>query len=102
MTQHTPGPWEAKHLDRFHMIINEPTGGSIARTLLPLPAHADDIPEIIEGNARIMAAAPELLASVRELLDIVRVARPEGSEAIDRAEAAIVKADPLFARLSAA
>jgi hypothetical protein len=59
-TQHTPGPWTHGPLAGGHQaeVYSEPTGRTVA-----LAYDADN------GDARLIAAAPELLALVRALHD---------------------------------
>ena len=62
MSKHTPGPWAIE------------SGGDIiqdAEPCFPLVAHCFDTPGFADGeaeaNARLMAAAPDLLAALRQL-----------------------------------
>lgn len=93
--KHTPGPWEygeERGLCREIHADNGPELFAIAQT-----RHGD--PEICEANARLIAAAPELL----EALIAFRDGGPQGGQnfaewhesyrpAIDKARAAIAKA----------
>ena len=102
MTQHTPGPWEA--------VNNVGAGWSVRRQferpgytgLAPICSMAwfqFEIEGIIndaisEANARLIAAAPELLAALQQLRSInpmsdyneLRDARAVADEAIAKAE----------------
>ena len=69
-TQHTPGPWE-----NLGTIVQ--AAGLISIDILP--ASAPDRPVThaeIEANARLIAAAPELLMALKELVG--RHDRPHG------------------------
>lgn len=67
MTQHTPGPWTA-------------TGSSVFAGSLPI-AHTFLNPgiDVDHANARLIAAAPELLKACRLLLDAVNEHHKDGS-----------------------
>lgn len=61
-TKHTAGPWLA-HRQQFEIIINtghpkSPTIGSVFVNLIPS--------EEAEANARLIAAAPEMLEALRK------------------------------------
>jgi hypothetical protein len=56
---HTPGPWEPKRIDRHHWVI----GDGVARTQVP-PEGGE---EMIEANARLIAAAPDLLELAHQM-----------------------------------
>ncbi len=58
---HTPGPWEAKRLDSHHSHIQS-ENGLIARTALGI----DQPPEALHANARLIAAAPDMLEALEE------------------------------------
>ena len=59
-TQHTPGPWRASS-----QCIVEPTNATVAITM----ANACDSVEQRDANARLIAAAPDLLEALKDLLD---------------------------------
>lgn len=72
MQKATPGPWEAKHTDRHHFVIqslaqgaNE--GGVVAKTGTPLSATT----EMIEANASLLAMAPELVNEIIRLRGVI-------------------------------
>ena len=94
---HTPGPW---------VFGNWPTGTAGVKSEsgwvdvwaptesghgLPFAAckHHDE-----EANARLIAAAPDLLAALQEAADLLRCCGPEANEfgLLDRVDAAIAKA----------
>jgi len=65
MSQHTPGPWTYdKTVDEFHFFINAPTLASMCCVR-------------DEANARLIAAAPELLQALGNL-----VANEHGAESV--------------------
>jgi hypothetical protein len=96
MDKHTPGPWEALHIDhRWHIRtadwINGPLGGPMGKAA---------IADLYEGdadsaNARLIAAAPELLEALAQIVDAydykgIGVTLPKSSLVLARA--AIAKA----------
>lgn len=96
----TPGPWVAGEADEFgdHNITRAGEVLAIAAVVSNMRA-----PGEVEANARLIAAAPELLASVIELLEPLERAsaalaeqgkflNDAGESAFDRARAAIAKA----------
>jgi hypothetical protein len=96
-TKHTPGPWHWKrnrtmqslYAGAFGLGVYVPTENN---TSYPL-----EVRNSIEGNARLIAAAPELLEAARKFIEI-RHKLDSGitigySEAFDMAERAIAKAE---------
>lgn len=63
--RHTPGPWTADHRD----IFSESVGVYVAI------AHFNFLPEICEANARLISAAPDLLAALENARELINVAR---------------------------
>ena len=83
MRQHTPGPWHVNELgnvaDKTRIVI-----GVIATTFESYSG---------EANARLIAAAPDLLEALKEMLDGHEDAcTGYGEGAADKARAAIAKA----------
>ena len=63
MTKHTPGPWETReHSDGSHWFVDYQQGGE-GYTL---------VDELSEGDARLIAAAPELLEACYQALAAMR------------------------------
>lgn len=58
MSKHTAGPWESS--DRYGMVVTKDKKGWEIADIRP------DVPEF-EANARLMAAAPDLLEALEEL-----------------------------------
>ena len=88
---HTPGPWQVKRLQLA--IKSKPFGEAFiyintART--PTDSHVVIMPRITEGeqeaNARLIAAAPELLAALRYVAENYPIASTIVEEAIAHAE----------------
>lgn len=64
MNHHTPGPWKANTLpDGSHHIVADHWGASVAVTMYPETGS-----EGREANARLIAAAPNLLHALRLML----------------------------------
>jgi hypothetical protein len=61
MTKHTPGPWVATGFEGI--VVND----SLGRTLALAPGSSTNIPEM-SANARLIAAAPDLLDMCERLL----------------------------------
>lgn len=59
MSAHTPGPWETSVNDEGQWDVCAEGGGDMVADLSDCPGNA-------EGNARLIAAAPDLLALVTE------------------------------------
>ena len=86
MTEYTPGPWEVRpdpsHYDSMSEVY--PVGSDVM-----IAATGGEI-KTMEANARLIAAAPYLLASLCETLAIAE--QSETGPFADRARAAIAKA----------
>jgi hypothetical protein len=95
---HTPGPWYVREQDDIDAEGNGyvwAVKGESHGSYIQNPGHANS-----EANARLMAAAPEMLKALEELLDLTAlmpnsddaVNDPELEPALERARAAIAKA----------
>lgn len=65
---HTPGPWEIGHQAKVAVYGYEDLGGEYShhRTCVAHCNHTGDVPAgVDEANARLIAAAPELLAACK-------------------------------------
>jgi hypothetical protein len=88
--KHTPGPWKAQtHISLDRMEIRDANGRRIAECAMDFPMSAITH----DANASLIAAAPELLEALQE---IVTAADGEGWSQLDasftKARAAISKA----------
>ncbi len=91
-TKHTPGPWRTKR-EGFSTVYVEARidGGLIQEVAACGPTEAGL--EQQEANARLIAAAPELLEALRGIMKLDEDLCSEGAiEALDKASAAIAKA----------
>lgn len=72
MSKHTPGPWETQPLNKTEeavFIIGSNLGGLVGAAH-PWPTEIDNEDySRVEANARLMAAAPELLAALQLVLN---------------------------------
>ena len=93
-TKHTPGPWTTYNPSTaqlyYSLRITSETDGHDVAALIPNGKNA----ERWEANARLIAAAPDLLAALDEMLgDAETMNAPYRNDAIcERARAAIAKA----------
>lgn len=87
--QHTPAPWRAKQLGTYNqpgwVILWPDKGGAHMRRL-------DYQGNFAEADARLIAAAPDLLAALRAVVSVADRATQE----FDQARAAIAKATELM------
>lgn len=105
-TQHTPGPWSFRETGEGHKYakewreINPGIVGPASYTTNKWGEPEETIGvRITEANARLIAAAPDLLAELKAITEIIEAAKDsnDGIEALEafscnRAHAAIAKA----------
>lgn len=97
MSGHTPGPWYAdpsKRVKGFAVTHDgEPNPLAIALRK-PKNSYSKGIPDTKAlANARLIAAAPELLEALEELLQLIEIERPDWQHTEQhRARAALAKA----------
>ena len=87
-TPNTPGPWYVEHIGNRPYIVDQPTKNfGIAEV------HGIT-PETAEANARLIAAAPELLSALQHMISAFgpRCEYTEAHFGINTAKAAILKA----------
>ena len=101
MSKHTPGPWAVEGED-CQAIVLSPSGWIIAQTDHIHSKDPSQWEDIHMANMRLIAAAPDLLESLEDLLsnlDEMGLATMPGDtfenmrETVDRARAAIAKAE---------
>lgn len=85
--KHTPGPWRVVISDNGDRCeIEAANKDCVARAFAPFPF--DTSWDERDANARLIAAAPELLEALQDLVDTGFVGGPQ----LKRAQAAIAKA----------
>lgn len=92
-TQHTPGPW---HRTNGYAFIHNALGGEVAKITSSIDSDAQM--EEHEANARLIAAAPELLDALKRMTEAAKdiLGEPSTSEGyfdITEAEKLIAKAE---------
>ncbi len=103
MSKHTPGPWtKADRLNGpwWHISSDHTVGGQPCKSGRQAVAcvHGESkrgakaYAEMFEANARLIAAAPELLDALRDLLDVMTGQKEGEAMAIQNAVVAINKA----------
>ena len=71
-TPHTPGPWAVEPADfGANITAPMPQGGRIVVAKVRATMFAMDDAELTAANARLIAAAPELLAALNSSLDSI-------------------------------
>lgn len=88
MSKHTPGPWVFQAHD--HWLPAVVIGESVWHAGL---VTGRERPGEHEANARLIAAAPDLLAALKALLPWVAAPPSDSAEAWRAAQAAIAKAE---------
>ena len=89
MNEHTKGPWTATKHDQHWVRVNVTikAGGNMWVAFMP----NEDKDERM-ANARLMAAAPDLLDALTDLLHQAKFSKDEGGWDFEQAEVAIAKA----------
>ena len=92
--RHTPGPWEAVIQPGCHAVIASLSGGPKAVAIIGNNTPDDGNEPMRFANARLIAAAPELLEALREIFhDVKQGAIPnDDDEWWKKASTAIAKA----------
>ncbi len=76
MSEHSPGSWRKVHADRT-LIFAGRGETPIATIHLPQAQSAEEAKAIQQANARLIAAAPELLKALTELLEMGPECNPQ-------------------------
>lgn len=100
MSKHTPGPWSYRKLPRKQEWEIDtghcPNLGRVSWTGMAVVFGCDDDPKIGkvvgEANARLIAATPDLLEALKEILYYIGDRKVATHGAMHRARAAIAKA----------
>ena len=84
--QHTPGPWYVQESDHPNTgLLIKPIPGQVV-------AECDPVPEM-QANARLIAAAPELLEALKEAKYLIDQHYDPASDRVKLINAAIAKAE---------
>jgi len=103
MTTHAPGPWSAHTNGTDWFVTARDFRGAECRIgkvyVMDLEYHPDkDGVSLTEGNARLAAAAPDMLAALKEALRHLRNLQPmDDSQAVPKAFALSAVANGLLA-----
>lgn len=84
MKKHTPGPWHIQKSDHVGGLLIKPIPGQVV-------AQCDKLIEM-EANARLIAAAPELLEALDKLIDWCVLHTPEHPAVLLKAKEAVFNA----------
>lgn len=103
-TQHTPGPWNVERSSPGDTSNCAKAGcraavrGQVGPDICWVKVYDDEVSRNWEANARLIAAAPDLLAALETILnqraDGAKVSREEWQAATEAARAALAKAKP--------
>lgn len=88
-TSHTPGPWKTQWNGVWKVATR--AGFLVANISPPKNAHGVFEPANVEANARLIAAAPELLASLIAIYEMVPFDVPESDPRVTTARELILK-----------
>lgn len=98
MNKHTDGPWhvfdnrEDKGFERCD-VARMGVGSKLHADVAHCYAHSSDrTDEETLANCKLIAAAPDLLAALNEVMPLIRFTDDDGWNAVKRARAAITKA----------
>jgi hypothetical protein len=97
MTAHTPGPWKVDAEGKDRYIVAQHETGEYTFALLRHGFGMSGSKQELEANARLIAAAPSLLAALEDLLDLGRAGFIQGADiavtrAVEEARAAVAAA----------
>jgi len=89
MSKHTPGPWEILEVTPDDWQINSDLRDDCLVQMTPTIGH-EHLSDEDKANARLIAAAPDMLAALEQVSRMWRVLRDEGM--LNMVEEAIAKA----------
>ena len=93
MSKHTPGPWRvsARANRMIDVLHSNNQKGAITHALCRVQARDSWVDEAA-ANARLIAAAPELLEALKNMCEGFRILKDSDFPALAKARAAIAKA----------
>lgn len=88
MTQHTPGPWEAREVPSFRYVIVAQEGRMHGHCIVapPLEREAAGLAQEDRANARLIAAAPDLLRLLDALIPLAESRAEDLNETVREME----------------
>lgn len=91
MSAHTPGPWVIYEPDVNSLELRDGCGGYICE----LTTEGCEIPPDARANARLIAAAPDLLEALKDMVNGIdnEIGRSRTDTNFPKARAAIAKAE---------
>lgn len=101
MARHTPGPWTASERDRSYVRIDSDHWAMLATVVVRMSGADENIPSG-EANARLIAAAPDLLDALKEFVEpfagwdiqnFIKRSDPATAVRVTKARTAIAKAE---------
>lgn len=88
MTNHTPGPWKvSRRFDIYQDTQTPGVGGTFVASTKGISELPESINQVCEADAKLIAAAPELLAACESALRIEDLWMPCGLDDHDEAAA---------------
>lgn len=101
-TKHTPGPWVAKHLSGSNFAVQRfeiRSGAGLPMPIFQKDTSAIDCASVCLSthDANLIAAAPELLESLSNLVSLARL----GAANLGNYHAALANAEAIIARANA-
>jgi hypothetical protein len=86
---HTPGPWKvSRRFDVYQDTKKPGVGGTFVASTKGISELPESINQVCDADAKLIAAAPELLAALESIVDAERLT----AEGFKQARAAIRKA----------
>lgn len=90
---HTPGPWKIDYADTI-TVREEAKNGRICSLYMLMPGnYGRRSPREVEANARLIAAAPDLLDACKEFVRKVESGEARSTRSYQQMKAAIAKAE---------
>lgn len=92
ITKHTPGPWHCDGISEYtgELLVRAENGDTVARVCCYGPQ--SETPFAQAHNARLIAAAPDLLEALKGLLNYENLGAYDRADVRKQARAAIAKA----------
>ena len=97
---HTPGPWKVSTLFDKHdaLLIDGPEGSGVTVARVACFGAQAETPHAQLPNARLIAAAPELLEALHQLIVVIGLTAIKYQSALDILQAAVDEARAVIAK----